>query len=175
MVSFESFYILSNSYVCTVPIHTNNDLTMHAMKLMKQKDSKEKHKGFGDFFPLYTEEFHKRVPIITMQQFLNLEGGNDGQFPIPEDARDDILRTAPECDKRAKSDIACEHILTYLEAAAFVPQFNTSHCIVFDEDMFETGHISEDNKEAAEQFCSPREVRQPRSYLYGMHVHPNLI
>ena len=74
-----------------------------------------------------------------MEEFLKLEGGDDGQFPIPEEDREDVLRTALECDKRAKSDIACDHILNYLEAAAFVPQFNSSSCIVFDEDKFETG------------------------------------
>lgn len=124
---------------------------------LMNKDKKEKHKGFGDFFPLHTDAFEKHVKVITMEEFLKLEGGHDGQFPIPEEDREDVLRTALECDKRAKSDIACDHILNYLEAAAFVPQFNSSSCIVFDEDKFETGHVSQENEKLAKEFCAPRE------------------
>jgi hypothetical protein len=108
---------------------------------------------------LHTDAFEKHVKVITMEEFLKLEGGHDGQFPIPEEDREDVLRTALECDKRAKSDIACDHILNYLEAAAFVPQFNSSSCIVFDEDKFKTGHVSQENEKLAKEFCAPREVR----------------
>ena len=124
-----------------------------------QKDSKEKHKGFGDFFPLHTDAFEKNVKVITMAQFLEIEGGDEGQFPIPEDDRADVLKTADECDKRAKSDIACNHVFDYLEASAFVPQFNSSICVVFDEDALEHGSVSDENKDRVEKFCDPRLVR----------------
>jgi len=123
-----------------------------------QKDKQEKHKGFGDFFPLHTDEFRKRVPIITMEEFLTTEGAADGQFPIPEDSLVEVMGSSKECDKRAKSDIACDHIWDYLEGSAFVPQFNSSTCLVFDEDKFESGNISDENEAKAKDFCSPREV-----------------
>jgi hypothetical protein len=93
-----------------------------------------------------------------MEEFLEIEGGEDGQFPIPEQSREDVYGSAKECDKRAKSDISCEHIWNYLEASALVPQFNTSTCIVFDEDMFDNGYVSEENQARVKAFCSPREV-----------------
>lgn len=124
---------------------------------LMNKDKQEKHKGFGDFFPLHTEEFQKRVSIMTMEEFLELEGSDDGQFPIPEGLREDVFGSAKECDKRAKSDISCEHIWNYLEASALVPQFNTTSCIVFDEEMYETGHVSAENEVRVKEFCSPRE------------------
>ena len=95
-----------------------------------------------------------------MEQFLQVEGGDDGQFPIPEEDRENVLRSAPECDKRAKSDIACDHIWDYIGASAYVPQFNSSTCVVFDEDMFETGHISAENEDMVKKFCAPRKVRR---------------
>jgi len=125
---------------------------------LMNKDKEEKHKGFGDFFPLHTKEFDKRVTVITMEEFLEIEGGEDGQFPIPEQSREDVYGSAKECDKRAKSDISCDHVWNYLEASALVPQFNTSTCIVFDEDMFENDYISEANKARVNEFCSPRKV-----------------
>lgn len=124
---------------------------------LMNKDKEEKHKGFGDFFPLHTEEFDKRVSVITMEEFLEIEGGEDGQFPIPEQLREEVYASSKECDKRAKSDISCEHIWNYLEASALVPQFNTSTCIVFDENMFENGATSEENEARVKAFCSPRE------------------
>ena len=68
------------------------------------------------------------------------------------------MGSSKECDKRAKSDIACDHIWDYLEESAFVPQFNSSTCLVFDEDKFESGNISDENEAKAKDFCSPREV-----------------
>lgn len=67
------------------------------------KDKKEKHKNFGDFFNLQDEMFQKRISVITMQEFLEREGGHDGQYPIPEEDREDVLKSSVECDQRAKS------------------------------------------------------------------------
>jgi len=93
-----------------------------------------------------------------MHEFLQTEGAPDGQFPIPEDLYEDVMKSGQECDKRAKSDIACDHVFDYLESSGYVPQFNSSTCLVFDEDMFESGQISYDNEAKVKEFCSPRDV-----------------
>jgi hypothetical protein len=67
------------------------------------KDKKEKHKNFGDFFNLQDEMFQKRINVITMQEFLEREGGSDGRYPVPEDDKEDVLKSSLECDQRAKS------------------------------------------------------------------------
>ena len=38
-----------------------------------------------------------------MEEFLEREGNDDGQFPIPEQNRTQLLHAATGCDKRAKS------------------------------------------------------------------------
>ena len=123
-----------------------------------QKDKVERHKGFGDFFNLHTEAFEKVVKVISMHDFVTLEGAEDGQFPVPDEEREGVLRSSKECDKRHKSDIACDKVWTYLEASAFVPQFNSSTCVIFDEDTFETGHVAPDMEKKVKEFCDPREV-----------------
>ena len=49
---------------------------------MVKKDKKKKHRGFGDFFPLNATSLHRHVPVITMEEFIKREGGNDGLLPI---------------------------------------------------------------------------------------------
>lgn len=66
-------------------------------------DKKEKHKNFGDFFNLQDETFQSRLNVITMSEFLEKEGGDDGRYPIPEENKERILKSSLECDKRAKS------------------------------------------------------------------------
>ena len=81
-----------------------------------QHDKGKRHRGFADFFPLHAAEFQKRVPIITMEEFLKREGGADGRLPIPEANRDVVLNAASHCEKREKS----ESLFSYM---SFLPSF----------------------------------------------------
>lgn len=38
-----------------------------------------------------------------MEDFFEREGGDDGQFPIPQEHRTQLLKTSTGCDKRKKS------------------------------------------------------------------------
>mmetsp|Transcript_5995 Transcript_5995/g.7636 ORF Transcript_5995/g.7636 Transcript_5995/m.7636 type:complete len:605 (+) Transcript_5995:30-1844(+) len=126
------------------------------------KDKGSKHRGFGDFFPIHEEAFKRKLEVISMEEFLKREGGDDGQFPIPEDDREQLFKSSVGCDKKAKSDIACDPIFDYLETSAdLIPQWNTSNCLVFDEDMFNDDEMSQENKDRVASFCSPR-----KDYFY---------
>lgn len=75
-----------------------------------QKGTGKKHKGFADFFPLHTEEFKKRVPVITMQEFIEREGGESGRVPLPANnatRKAIIQKAATHCDNRKKSELPC--------------------------------------------------------------------
>eukprot|EP00554_Chaetoceros_debilis_P012580 CAMPEP_0194115626 /NCGR_PEP_ID=MMETSP0150-20130528/24183_1 /TAXON_ID=122233 /ORGANISM="Chaetoceros debilis, Strain MM31A-1" /LENGTH=591 /DNA_ID=CAMNT_0038806157 /DNA_START=97 /DNA_END=1868 /DNA_ORIENTATION=- len=121
-------------------------------------DKEEKHKGFADFYNLYSDEFQHRVKIISTEEFITREGGEDGQFPILESKREEVLKSSIECDKRAKSDISCDHIWEYLESKAFVPQFNGTTCLIFDEDSFEGQTVSSENAERVKSFCGEKRI-----------------
>jgi hypothetical protein len=78
-------------------------------------------RGFADFFPLHTEEFGKRVNIISMEEFVKREGGADGHAPIPPATRDDVINSADHCDKREQSKtslFACSIVSTILTPSA---------------------------------------------------------
>ena len=55
-------------------------------------------------------------------------------------------------------DISCDHIWEYLESKAFVPQFNETTCLIFDEDSFEGHEISSENAERVRDFCGEKRI-----------------
>lgn len=123
------------------------------------KDKAAKHRGFGDFFPIHDKTFQDRLEVITMEEFFEREGNEDGQFPLPKENREKYLETSTGCDKRAKSEIACNPIFDFLEEKAdLVPQFNSSTCIIFDEDKFNGNEVSQENKKKVKEFCAPRAI-----------------
>lgn len=69
----------------------------------QSKKGKPRHKGFADFIPIEDGYFQKQLPVISFEDFIKKEGGEDGQFPIPESIRDRVQKAAGACDKRAKS------------------------------------------------------------------------
>lgn len=126
---------------------------------------------------MHEKFFQDRIKIITTEEFFKREGlSSSGQFPIPETNRTALLKSSTGCDKRAKSDIACDPIWKFFEENAdLVPQWNSSVCLIFDEDKFNGNEVSEANDNAITKFCDPRKVRtekilhlikKPRMFLF---------
>jgi hypothetical protein len=76
-----------------------------------QKDSSKRSRGFADFFPLDNASFQNHINIISMEEFLEREGGIDGRFPIPSESKEAVLNGAKFCRKMKKS----EYILNQYE------------------------------------------------------------
>ncbi|GKY92977.1 hypothetical protein MPSEU_000266300 [Mayamaea pseudoterrestris] len=101
-------------------------------------DKEEKHRGFADFYPLDAPEFIKRVKVISMEQFLQIEGGADGLVPIPNEQRTAIMNAADHCDHRKASESYCGPIWEFLESGTLAhvhsPNISSEEsCMVFDE------------------------------------------
>ena len=120
-----------------------------------------------------------------MEEFLENEGYEDGQFPIPEENRTKLLNVSTGCDKRSKSmftllifynlgcismidnsppfcftssgKIACDPLFEFLEKSAdLVPQFNSTTCLIFDEDKFNGAEIPQKTLDEVEFFCGEK-------------------
>lgn len=116
-----------------------------------------KHRGFGDFFPLETAEFQKRLKVISMEEFLKREGGADGRLPIPADKRTAVENAAEHCDRRAASSAHCEPLYDYLVESGEAPHVKASHsCIVFDVDAYHGKGLTFENKQTAKRRCGER-------------------
>jgi len=65
----------------------------------------KKSNGFMSFFSLDDDEnFSRYVKMITTEEFIKLEGGTDGRFPLPEVNATKIKNAAKGCVKREISE-----------------------------------------------------------------------
>ena len=68
------------------------------------KDKADKHREFGNFYPLKSPQWREKLNIITTEEFLEREGGVDGRFPIPAENRTSVLKAAKGCVHMKKAD-----------------------------------------------------------------------
>ncbi|KAL9191271.1 hypothetical protein ACHAXT_000977 [Thalassiosira profunda] len=96
----------------------------------------KRQKGFADFLDLDdSEALRKKVKMITMTEFLALEG--DGKmFAIPKGSPGQKIRkSAEQCYYVAKSDRPCDSIYGFLRGEAYVPELQAGRdCLIFDAD-----------------------------------------
>lgn len=115
-----------------------------------------KHRGFGDFFPLNSAEFQKRVNVISMEEFLARN-----VVTIPPEQKTAILAAADHCDKRKLSSSSCGPIVDFLNDVGHNPGLSALHsCLVFDQDKYadETGNAQLDPEvqEYVHEVCGPK-------------------
>lgn len=97
--------------------------------------------------------YKKRVKFITMEEFVQREGGPDGQFPLPTENLSDIVAASKVC-VNGGHNANCKVIEEYLTHHATVPNITATHheCLVFDKGMYEKG--VPDDPESAKEFCA---------------------
>ena len=80
---------------------------------------------------------------------------------------------------KSEADDSCFALHEYLASVAFVPDIDSKHCLIFDEDAFQDNEISADNKKKIEQFCKETEVtyfnkelqEKPLIHLQSRKIH----
>lgn len=89
-----------------------------------------------------------------MEEFVEREGGPDGQVPIPEKMREDVMRSANHCDKRKSSESFCGFIDDFLDEVGHIPDFGAkNHCVIFDETKFEGKSLPVESEKSVVKFC----------------------
>ena len=76
---------------------------MNNVFLLLQADATIKSRGFANFFPLDKPQLRKHLNIISTEEFIRLEGGEKGRYPIPPDDKVKVLNAQKHCSKRMKS------------------------------------------------------------------------
>ncbi|KAL7535423.1 hypothetical protein ACHAXR_009712 [Thalassiosira sp. AJA248-18] len=124
-----------------------------------RNDGAKKHRGLDGFFYMSGDYYKERVRFITMEQFIRREGNPGGQFPVPVEKMDDLLRASRICapgrhGTKISGDPSCDVVHEYLEQHATTPNITATHhqCLVFDKGMFDRG--VPDDSESANEFCS---------------------
>ena len=147
------------------------------------KDKADKHRDFGDFFPLKSPQWRTKLNIITTEEFLEREGGTDGRFPIPEPNRTAVRKAAQGCVHMRKSDNWCGTLDTYFQSVATVPVYHAQPydpnkkkregCFVFDVQAYNNGGGSSADgnvQDRAKEFCG--EERHPFYFTKELNANP---
>ena len=120
-----------------------------------RNDGAKKHRGLDGFFDMDGDDYRKRVKVMSMEQFLLLEGRPYGQFPIPPENKERLLKASKVCvhTKNGGKIESCELIHEYLASHAVTPNITATHheCLIFDKGMYEKG--IPDDPEGANLFC----------------------
>ncbi|KAL7531413.1 hypothetical protein ACHAWF_003760 [Thalassiosira exigua] len=146
-------------------------------KKVEGKKTMPRHHGFADFLYLESEAMRKTVNMITMTEFLQLEGTNAGDVPseekmfsMPEGSEGQKIRkSAEQCYYVAKSDRPCDMIYSFLASAAYVPELNAlKDCLVFDAERQSSKEVytdaeildlmPESERLRVKEFCEKRNV-----------------
>jgi len=122
-------------------------------------DEGKRQRGFADFFPLAKAEFQDRVEVITMSEFIKLEGGENGQLPVPEKNRTVITKVAEYCDKKKRMDNYCGILNNHLASVGYAPEISSaSNCVVFDKNAYNGKNVTNANKAAVKSFCGKQKI-----------------
>ena len=149
----------------------------------KKGDKRQGKRQYTDYYNLTDNmELMRYVPIITAEEFLQLEGGDDGLISLKgynETWTKHLHEISKSCEERKKSDVFCEdlydHYVSHGQISTITSEFKFAKCLVFDADVFVQGsdHIdklSPHSKGRIQQFCGKE--RDPLYYNQTLHDIP---
>jgi len=120
-------------------------------------DSKNRGRGFADFYHLDDPDFKKIVKTISTEDFLRLEGGKDGRLPVSKENAP-FLENMEFCEKRKNSSHSCFKLYSHLREVGVVPEWKASEiCVIFDQ-----GEMTDEKKKRISKFCEKK--RKPVYY-----------
>lgn len=120
--------------------------------------------NFDHFFPLFSEKFQKRVKVITMKQFLEVQFAKGGYFESEENQqKKHLLSIVDACESSLCNE---KKVFQYIGHKSYVSKLkDTKHCLVFDKAAFTSGPsaiTSPKTQNNIKKFCGPE--REPLYY-----------
>ena len=90
----------------------------------KRGDKRNGRRQYTDYYNLTDNmEFMRHVPIITAEEFLQLEGGADGVIPLTgynTTWTTHLQTVSKSCEERKKSDVFCEDLYDHYASHGLV-------------------------------------------------------
>jgi len=140
-------------------------------------EASENKYSFDKFYSFQTDDFKKRLPVISMKEFIEREGGPKGLLQLGDNEYKTLLDLASFCEHRRKSEIFCGKIYEKIIASpnSMVAPFGTGSslsCLVFDVTIFKEGidNISEKVESSVKEFCGYRSPAYYTAQLGLPHV-----
>jgi len=167
-MSLENIFIIAVAMNRTLILPPDQDIYLLASK-------KSKGRKFGQFYPLHTEYFQKRLKTISTADFLEKEGRVHGKLPIREDMKQKVLAASHSCEFRNKSETACMRLYDHYSLVGNTPEFyQFKTCVIFDKDVYEGREMSAEHSEKALEFCAGRDMLNITSTMQDstlIHFH----
>mmetsp|Transcript_17049 Transcript_17049/g.25950 ORF Transcript_17049/g.25950 Transcript_17049/m.25950 type:complete len:773 (+) Transcript_17049:61-2379(+) len=149
----------------------------------KPGDKRQGRRQYTDYYNLTDNiDLLRHVPIISAEEFLHLEGGEDGLIPLTgynDTWTKHLYTVSTSCEERKKSDVFCEDLYDHYASHGLVGPITSevkyANCLVFDENVFLNGNnqidkLAPDVQKRIKAFCG--EKRYPVYYNKTMHDTP---
>jgi len=150
--------------------------------LLEARKGEKRERNYYDLVNITdNQELLRRVPIITSEEFIKLEGGKDGLVPLDHynsTHRDHLLQIIQKCEERKKSDVYCEDLYDHYKLHGQLSPVSAEHpnenCFVFDADVFTHGeeYISKLDAGIQQRITNFCQKRTPFYYNRTMHEAP---
>ncbi|KAK1746822.1 GDP-fucose protein O-fucosyltransferase family protein [Skeletonema marinoi] len=149
----------------------------------KPGDKRQGRRQYTDYYNLTDNiDLLRHVPIISAEEFLHLEGGEDGLVPLTgynDTWTKHLYTVSTSCEERKKSDVFCEDLYDHYASHGLVGPITSevkyANCLVFDENVFLNGNnqidkLAPDVQKRIKAFCGDK--RYPVYYNMTMHDTP---
>ena len=87
-------------------------------------------RGFADFFPIHSSSLLSKVPIISTDEFFQLEVEQNERFPVPLELQEKIFASTKVCDNREIGKYHIIRVFCIILAIIFLIFFTFCHGIV---------------------------------------------
>ncbi|KAL7431266.1 hypothetical protein ACHAXM_003999 [Skeletonema potamos] len=117
--------------------------------------------GFETFYSFSSAQFRRNVEVITMPEFIEREGGENGVAKINKDDLARLQQLTGYCENRRRSDIYCGEVFDKLlrNADMMVAPFSAfKDCLIFDVDTYKdiNAEANDATRQLVKQFCGTR-------------------
>jgi hypothetical protein len=157
---------MSLEIIFVIAAATGRTVVLPPIQNLRMEHGSNKPLGFDSFYSFSSPQFRRNVEVITMKEFIESEGGENGAAKTNKDDLERLLQLAQFCENRRKSDKYCGEVFDKLlqhSDAMMVAPFSDKNCLVFDVDTYKdiNAKATDANREVVKQFCG---IRRPVFY-----------
>ena len=150
--------------IMTVALATGRTVVLPPTQNLHLEEDASTVDGLDHFYDFFTDDFKKRVQVISMREFFEKEGKAGGLLSLDDATFTRLDSLTNMCQNRRKSDIYCGDIFDQIakHSNAMVAPFGTgggfNNCLIFDEDVFNRGQANpiEAKSPDVSNFCGSR-------------------
>jgi len=151
-MSLEIMFVIAAATGRTVVLPPNQNLRL--------EHGSNEALGFEMFYSFSSPQFRSNVEVITMTEFIEREGGENGVAKINKDDLTRLQQLADFCENRRRSDIYCGEVFDKLlrNADKMVAPFSDKDCLIFDVDIYKdiNAESNKATRQVVKQFCGTR-------------------